>query len=330
MNPVSRLIVKSANLSFIQKALLTYKKDMPRVVYYHIVSNSLEIPYYYKKNLFSENSLKEQLSWFIKNGYKFITLDEAVNLTKNNEKATKTIVFTTDDGFRENYDLFAPTFRIYDIKPTMFLISNCLDNKDLMWVNKVYYIKNKVSQRTQISICDELAKKYNLAGKFQDIVSFSDTWPMNEKDNLANEAWKLAGLQPINEFLEEHQPYMTNTQVKELIDNGYQIGSHSTSHPDFSKLSDEEVKYEMNYSKQIIKESFGIDGIRPSALIEENLYSNGNYELYFGVKSNLTNIGTNKFWERDKMEQDKDMGQFWFTTIPFVRNRILHPLGKYK
>jgi peptidoglycan/xylan/chitin deacetylase (PgdA/CDA1 family) len=317
---------------------LAYKKDLPRVVYYHIVSNNSEIPYYYKKKLFNEKLLQEQLEWFVKNRYKFITLNEAVHLSKNNEKATKTIAFTTDDGFRENYDVMAPVFQKFGIKPMLFLISNCLDNKDLMWNNKTYYIKNKLSEIEQTKICNELSEKYKITGKYRDIISFSGNWPMNIKENIANDAWKLAGLQTLDEFLREHKPYMTINQIKELINAGYQIGSHSTSHPDFSKLSEDEVYSEMNQSKKTIKDTFGIEpeyfaypyGIRPSAAIEKKLYSENIYQLYFGVKSNLTNIKENHFWERDKMEQDKEIGQFWFAAIPFLRNRILHPLGKYR
>jgi peptidoglycan/xylan/chitin deacetylase (PgdA/CDA1 family) len=338
MNKIANLFIRTTNIGFIQKALLAYKKDLPRVVYYHIVSNSSEIPYYYKKNLFNESLLKEQLEWFLKNRYKFITLDEAVHLGKNNEKATKTIAFTTDDGFKENYEVMAPVFQKFGIKPTLFLISNCLNNKNLMWNNKIYYIKNKLSEIDQSKICNELSDKYKITGNFRDIVSFSDNWPMNIKEDIANDAWKLAGLKALDEFLEEHQPYMTNNQIKELINNGYHIGSHSASHPDFSKLSDDEVYSEMNQSKNAIKDAFGIDpeyfaypyGIRPSLTIEKNLYSKNIYQLYFGVKSNLTNKGSNIFWERDKMEQDKEIGQFWFAAIPFIRNRVLHPFGKYK
>lgn len=332
------IFLKSINNNFVQKTLLSYKRSLPRIVYYHLVSNQNNIPYYYKKNLFSEELLNDQIKWYLSKGFKFIGLEEAVYLVENNENATKTIAFTTDDGFKENYETMAPIFSKFDIKSTMFLISNCLDNKDLTWDCKICLIKDHISIQKESEICNELAIKYNLKSGIKDINQSRQNWPMTKKDSIVNDAWALSGLMPLAEYLEEMKPYMTIDQVKILLNEGYTLGSHSVSHPDFSKLTEEEVLNEMIKSKETIKNVFGIEpnyfaypyGKRPSNIVEQKVFKTGIYKLLFGTKSNLTNTKNKILWERDKMEQDKGIGQFWFTAIPILRNAILHPLGKYR
>lgn len=335
---MKNIFIKIFNINLVQKTLLSYKSNLPRIVYYHIVSNKSKIPYYYKDNLFNEKLLNDQLRWYVRNGFKFITLDEAIYLVQNNKNATKTIAFTTDDGFNENYFNIAPIFQKYEIKPTLFLISNCVDNKDLNWDCKVFLVKNSISTKKEVDICNRLSKKYNLRSDIENIVNFREHWPMALKEEIVNEAWNLANLEPLSYYLDKIKPYMTISQIKELVSDGYTIGSHSESHPDFSKLTEEETINEMIESKESLKIKLGIEpmyfaypyGRRPSKIIEEKVIESNIYKMLFGTKSSLTNSKQNLIWERDKMEQDKDMSQFWFSAVPVLRNLVLHPLGKYK
>jgi peptidoglycan/xylan/chitin deacetylase (PgdA/CDA1 family) len=47
--------------------------------------------------------------------------------------------------------------------------------------------------------------------------------------------------------------YMTTEQILELADNGWEIGSHTVSHPDLTQLSDEQLKYELLVSQQYLE-----------------------------------------------------------------------------
>lgn len=51
-----------------------------------------------------------------------------------------------------------------------------------------------------------------------------------------------------------NQPGRINQQqIKELADNGMEIGSHSVSHPDFSHLNEQEINNELHYSKLLLE-----------------------------------------------------------------------------
>ena len=51
--------------------------------------------------------------------------------------------------------------------------------------------------------------------------------------------------------------YMTIEQILDLVNNGWEIGSHTVSHADLTQLSDGQLSYELLESKQYL-ESFGL------------------------------------------------------------------------
>jgi len=52
--------------------------------------------------------------------------------------------------------------------------------------------------------------------------------------------------------------YMDWDQLKELVNKGNSIGSHTVHHLDLANLSEEKQKQEMSESKQILEEHLGI------------------------------------------------------------------------
>jgi peptidoglycan/xylan/chitin deacetylase (PgdA/CDA1 family) len=53
-------------------------------------------------------------------------------------------------------------------------------------------------------------------------------------------------------------PVVTADEVNQLLRAGWQIGSHTITHPKLSESSDEQVEYEVSDSKRILEDRFGI------------------------------------------------------------------------
>lgn len=51
---------------------------------------------------------------------------------------------------------------------------------------------------------------------------------------------------------------MTSEEVQELAEEGFEIGSHTLTHPFLSDLSDEELEQELSESKRFLEETYGI------------------------------------------------------------------------
>jgi peptidoglycan/xylan/chitin deacetylase (PgdA/CDA1 family) len=51
--------------------------------------------------------------------------------------------------------------------------------------------------------------------------------------------------------------YLTWNDVRELHSQGFQIGSHTVTHPDLRSLEPEQIDYELGYSKEVIEQELG-------------------------------------------------------------------------
>lgn len=53
--------------------------------------------------------------------------------------------------------------------------------------------------------------------------------------------------------LYSHRPNLTSEQIKEISDYGIEIGSHTHSHPDLTRINDNELKNELSKSKETLE-----------------------------------------------------------------------------
>jgi len=100
----------------------------------HRVSN------FEKNKLFPNENMKvspEFLENFIvelKNkGYSFISLDELHKILEKQEEVKKCIVFTLDDGYKDNYKIAYPIFKKYNIPFTIYITTSFPNKNAILW-----------------------------------------------------------------------------------------------------------------------------------------------------------------------------------------------------
>ncbi|MDR1616393.1 MAG: polysaccharide deacetylase family protein [Syntrophomonadaceae bacterium] len=81
-------------------------------------------------NLFVRDSeFKEQMKYLWDNNYQVVSMDEALNLLKNNQNVDKCVVITFDDGYRTFFTKAWPILREYRFPATVYAISDkCVNN----------------------------------------------------------------------------------------------------------------------------------------------------------------------------------------------------------
>lgn len=66
-------------------------------------------------------------------GYEFISLDRMYEILQSGEKVKKQIVFTLDDGYRDNYEIAYPIFKKYNVPFTIYLTTSFPEHTALLW-----------------------------------------------------------------------------------------------------------------------------------------------------------------------------------------------------
>jgi protein-tyrosine-phosphatase/peptidoglycan/xylan/chitin deacetylase (PgdA/CDA1 family) len=184
-------------------------------------------------------------------GYNFISLDDAHRMyTGQLRFIKKSIVFTMDDGYRDQATIAAPIFREFDCPATIFLITGFLDHKMWPWDAKVRYIFSKTKK-------DELHLKINNQS-FHFVIKNDDqsmeamrTFRRQLKSQHADII--LKALDELSSAAEiaipempprEYSP-MSWEQARQLERIGISFGAHTVNHFILSHLSEDRVKSEL-------------------------------------------------------------------------------------
>lgn len=110
--------------------------------------------------------------------------------------------------------------------------------------------------------------------------------------------------------------YLTTEQVKELDLNGMEIAAHTITHPDLTKLKDDELKKEINDSKTFLEKllnkpvlsfayPFGKYSLRIRKIVED-----AGYKYAVTVNPGLTNFKEPLDLQRDRVYSDTDIGNY--------------------
>jgi peptidoglycan/xylan/chitin deacetylase (PgdA/CDA1 family) len=309
--------------------ILNYKKDSLRIGYYHMISSQPRECNFDRKKV-SPQVFEKQLSYFSKH-FDIISLSEALQIAERKGSFQRKMVLTFDDGFAENYSVAAPILKAKKIPATFFLIGNCIDNKDLMWRNKLLVIRKRAGERLS-KITAEATAIFGLPPMlyYEDILSWSlRAWPMHNKDEIANYCWQAARIGTVQEYLEQNQPYLSVQQIRSLLNDGFEIGSHSMSHPVFSRLSYEQIEHEIFASVQLLQTTFGKTitsfsypfGIKPARELEQKLLKRDRLGIktLLGSKNTMDNYENSFAWERDNFEFPLNEVLFRLNIMPLLR-----------
>lgn len=334
---MSKILIKSigaavSHSSFLTKSLLKYRSHSLRIPYYHLISSaSQKRSYYFDSKGISVREFEDHILFF-KKYYDFISLEEALKISDTGSSLRNKIVLTFDDGFSELYSYVYPILVNHNIPASVFLISNCIDNKDLMWRNKLLHL-TKIAGNSLGKSIQEISEEFNLNNKGnKNLLSWSSKdWPMNLKDEIANRLWEKNSDISLREFLDLEQPYLTSDQIKEMSQNNFHFGTHSMSHPYFSRLSYAEFEQEIDSSIKVIEEiiektvaafSYPFGNVAKVRYEERYLEKRIDKFVFLGTKNALRNSKGNIRWERDNLEFTQEQMAFRFTVLPFMRRLL--------
>ena len=127
---------------------------------------------------------------------------------------------TFDDGYREMHDIVMPILLRKGIPATFFLNTATLDNRQLMYRNRMAVLLEHWKARSDETTAIQ-ARIERLSYRDADML-----------DKLCAEAGVDAG-----DYLQTRRPYLTDAQVRAMLRHDFTIGSHSIDHAPYNLLS---------------------------------------------------------------------------------------------
>ncbi len=126
------------------------------ILMYHSISyeegNTLRIP---------KENFRLQMKYLKDNNYTTLTLDELYSYMKTDKKLPlKPIVITFDDGYKDNYTNAYPILKEFNLKATVFVITNTIDqDKNYLTSNEIKLMdKNNIRIESHTASHDHLSQ----------------------------------------------------------------------------------------------------------------------------------------------------------------------------
>lgn len=199
--------------------------------------------------------VSDNLTYLKKRGYAFLSLDEALDrFNQPAVKRHKAVVFTMDDGFREQVSTASEIFEAHHCPATCFLITDFLDGLSWPWDAQISFL-TYATERPSISLESERfrgdydtstqSSKRRTARELKALIKFKEPAGVDQLlDELAIETGvSIPQLPP-----KGYEP-LTWDEARGLETRGMSFGAHSKSHRILSSLSAADAREEIQGAK---------------------------------------------------------------------------------
>ena len=163
-----------------------------------------------------------------------------------------------DDGLSSCSEVIAPILYQKGIPATFFLTTHFLNNRYLGFRHKVSLLYDSCTARDQrmvLTVLGSCLKDYVAQNRDTEL---NPAILFDLKHNAEGAIDTLAealGID-VDTYLKVQRPYLTDEQVRLLINQGFTIGCHSATHPHYADLSVEKQIEESRTSLRYLEERF--------------------------------------------------------------------------
>ncbi len=229
-----------------------------QILLYHRILNPDEMDFLSDLGMVhtSTKNFEDHLKWFKHHHYNVINFNQlSENQAHGHSLPPKSIIITFDDGSLDQYRNAVPLLKKYGFTAIFFPIKNCVFNTQLFWLTEFYgYLNelgyNRVSDILQdlprlpdSKVVDERIPHFNRAKRdiaFEFKYLFS---PKNKESGLIQ--LRKESTMTSSEITAFCQRYMNSDQLKDLIQEGFEVGSHGVHHYPMICLTHEEKRIEI-------------------------------------------------------------------------------------
>jgi len=236
--------------------------------------------------------------------FSFVSLATLLDPDRERAQAGKPLLsITFDDGLELASSGTMDLLYGLGISATSFVVTECIDNKQLMWTHKIRCIEAMRASGLVEQAVSHLQERVGLPRpRAGNVGAAMRTWPPRRKDELADELWNACDMPPLGEFLDEYKPYVTWDHLQTWMKAGHQVGLHTASHPYCSMLDEEDIASEIIAPARLLQSRFGLRqvpfsypfGVRLPWVLEDRVWDCGLLSCMLGV-GGVTPRATSKF-----------------------------------
>lgn len=193
---------------------------------------------------------------FLLRHFEPVELPTLIEMTAKGQRPNRPVFHLSfDDGLRQCFEVVAPILHERGIPATFFLNTAFVGNRELFYRYKVALILDRWNHATE-------AERRN----WQDGEAWAGSKEPEQRLNRLiwqqkeqADEWGAAMGLDFAAFLDSQRPYLTEAEVRELLLQGFTVGSHSVDHPEFGTIDEGAQQWQVTESFAYLGQAFGID-----------------------------------------------------------------------
>jgi peptidoglycan/xylan/chitin deacetylase (PgdA/CDA1 family) len=219
----------------------------------------------------TEDEFRWLVGFFAEN-FTIYPLAEVTRRWSSGERPAKPLLaITFDDGQRDNYVYARPILEAAGVRGSFYVPVQAIMNGEPIWHDRLGYAVahlNIINPAEADSISATLGISNDLCRRTMvpKLVERTKTLEPLEREHFLNAVEEAAG----GSFRPIWDGMMTWEQLRQLIAEGHEVGSHSMTHPLLDMLDDASLDYEISGSRRLLEQN-------TDTPITTFCYPNGNF-----------------------------------------------------
>jgi len=252
------------------------------VLAYHRIIDSNQPDFdYYEANVSATPAMFAQQMAYIDQHFNVVSLAEVIAfLNGESHLPPRALLITFDDGYLDNYVNARPILKQYQFPAVIFLMTSRMENTTLRpwWDTCAYAFHHTSKNDVTLPLIGDVvwtssAERRSYREQF---ITALKNVPEKDKQRYLIALHKALEVQKA----QDAKPLFVNwDQVRELVADGIACQPHTVTHPILTRISDEQVKQELQGSRdKIVAET--------DQTIQAFAYPNGSTKDYHSVAIN--------------------------------------------
>jgi len=204
----------------------------------------------------SPEFLEQFVNELMKQGYSFINLDRLHEILISGERVSKQVVFTLDDGYKDNFEIAYPIFKKLNIPFTIYVTTSFPNKEALLWW---YLLEDLILANDEITLyqndkyrCHSFEERNDLFLKIRRVILSL------EQCDLSNELKRMFSHYDIDWIAKCNELAMSWDDIISLSkDSLATIGGHTKNHYALNKLCKSDIIKEVEGANKLIESKIG-------------------------------------------------------------------------
>ncbi|HKP63081.1 MAG TPA: polysaccharide deacetylase family protein [Polyangiales bacterium] len=216
----------------------------------------------------------DELDWFLQlfeQHYTVGTLAEVgTRFALGDRPERPLLAITFDDGQRDNYDFARPVLAQHGTHASFFIVADATEENQTLWHDRIAYGVAKLLRHERSAaepLLRELGVTTDAASPQNDAVAQVKRMTPEARDAWVTKLEACLG----GPSRPSWDGMMTWQQLREMHDEGHEIGSHSRSHAILPLVSDAQLEIEIAGSRKALRDKLGFE-------IQSFCYPNGDHD----------------------------------------------------